>query len=309
MGFGPRTLFFGIRAVDQTGRAFSQLDKKLKTLEERQQAIASASYRLMFAGVALAVFGQMAMASLAGTLDTTVRGARALSDYEVAVNRIKKALAQGIMNNFGDAIENTINSIDKMSKDDEFWDTITAIGVPATLTLTVTGVTMAAVGLAGKIFGSLLSMFVKYGWVQEATAIAWAGGAGAAIGMILPVVITFAVAAIIWSLDVGGIRSYFESLWETIQEEATNQGLTITPGIGHGMPKRDGVPLSFEESREFYQGLNWGNNGSQTNIDQNLNITIERYVTELTDEEVQRLFGDSAINSLVNKDGYLVVYR
>lgn len=292
--FSVRTLFLFIRGVDQTGRAYDSATKKLMTLEEQQKALAQSSYRLMFAGAAFMAFGTLATKALMSTLDTTTRGIRILNDFDKTMERIKKGLAEAIVNNFGDEIQGVLDKIDQMSQDEGLMNLFTTFALPAATGITIVGAELFAAALLTKFVSALIEAFGAK-TIIGATLTKVATG----LSLGLPVLITLTVAWLAWEFL---IPEETKKEWKKAAEEEALRLSRITIGEAPYNPEQLSNQIGSEAAGigqlGFYgQGagsLEW-QRGYSNLTEQEVNIFIESINTRMDTEEMWDVFGDQIV--------------
>lgn len=237
MVFSTRTLFLAIRGIDQTGRAFGQVEGKLTKLQKAQQKLAKSAYRMLFAGVAFIAFGAMAGKALIGTLEHTTRGSRALSDLSEVFDRFKTRIGERIIDKFGDQLTEWIDKIDTLS--DAWVNLIADLSVTfieISFTLGV-GLISAAVGL--KFFGMLVNALLAAKWISTATATAvTAGATGALLTIGIIAILTIGISTIVWQLFPKKIKESIADLQSQAQAYADLTGVPVSLGYeGRVTPK------------------------------------------------------------------------
>jgi len=302
MVFSARTMFLAFRAVDQTGRVFDTLNKKMETLEEKQRAVARASYRLMFAGGALVAFSVMAGRALFGTLDATTRGARALGDYETAMQRVKKAFAEGIMDNFGPQIEGLIDNIDELSKNDKFWDLISGIVIPVTFVGAAAGMIFLAASIVASFLNALITVLTTFGILTggaAGTAAAATAGISTFLSLAIPIGIVLAVMWTTYTFDLFGVRTTMEKIRNRVneikvevfgEERAQRAEYMVLTGMGRDIG-------TYQE--QYYPGVSGP--GGVTTVESN--VTIETFISSLDDEDFVEVMTKILVDAIENTQG------
>ena len=198
VSLGVRILFLFIRGVDQTGRALSKPAKELTELEKRQQALSRSSYRMLFAGVAFLAFAVMAAGGIAKLLESTTRGQYILDSFGKVFDRLKKSIAEQIVDMFGPTLEGWIKQLDKLSRDPTWSKVIAGITIGGVVGIGTVGPALIGFSLLTKI----VSLFEKAGLISSITATKILGKAALAISV--GVIVTLSIIAIKWALDVLG---------------------------------------------------------------------------------------------------------
>jgi uncharacterized protein YycO len=261
MALSYRTIFLMIRGIDQTGRAVGNVKKGLEDVQKRQEMLARASYRMLFAGAAFMAFGAMATKALATTLELSTRGRRLLGDFGEAIERIKRAIGEKIVDRFGETLTGWIDSLDQLAKDQGKIDFIVnlALGLGPGLVTIGVGLTAASITLA--ILSKLTAMLVTAGLMTQAgaaAALAVAGtGATILLAMTLGGIISIQVQNIVWKLMPQKWKESWDQFWGSVQEQAEGDiGMVVGSGAGAMYFTKDGEPLTMKEAADIFSTVN-----------------------------------------------------
>jgi len=229
-----RTIFLYIRGIDQTGRAFDILDRRMKHLIQNQQylykvseetakkmlykqqqvhdmlrGLENASYRLLFAGAAFTAFGAMFMYAIGRVVGASSMGELYVSAFETAFGNLIRNISEAIVGIWGPKIQEFIGWLDELAANETFVAIIAGVGPIAAITITAIGVTLLVTGLVGTFVSKLISLLVWLKWVEEGTIAAKMIGARAGI--------SFALSATILITAVIILKLIGESLKEQIK--------------------------------------------------------------------------------------------
>lgn len=239
MVFSIRTIFLFIRGIDQTGRALEDPRRKLTELEKAQQQLARSGYRLMFAGAAFTAFGIMAGRAMLDLLENTSRGERVLSDFEKVFTRLKKALAEQIIDMFGDTITGWLEQLDNLAKNDLFMKILAGTLFATVETLITVGPVLIAAGGAALFLAALGKALGLLGFTTLAGGLATV--AGAITGLALALVLTILIKELIWQILPEDQKKFITEISEWFDDILSN--IRIRPisewgwkGVGWGLP-------------------------------------------------------------------------
>lgn len=295
-GIGTRYLFLLIRGIDQTGRALTKPLKDMTALQKAEANLGRQSYRLMFAGAAFTTFGLLATRALLRTMEYSTRGARVLGDFGEALERLKKAIGERIVDKMGDTITGWIDSLDALAGNEMFKFLTGEVGLKLILGTVAVGVTLTAGAIMAALLGKLVGLLVTAGFMAEATGAAIVGGiTGTILSIAIPVILTLAIASLVWSVLPKEFRKQVETWTKTAQEWANETGIPVRPS-----PQMNIV---------YPAGMNWqsmqraGITGAD--ITNNTNIFIDQLNTQVEDEdELVDLINEVLANSTISITGY-----
>jgi len=203
-----------VRGVDQTGRAFRQIDQRIDKMIKREmelskvtrreakeriqrqleqveamQNLESASYRLLFAGAAFLTFGAMVVMGLSKIIGMSSAGALYIEDFRTVFHNLGVTISESIIKYWGPAITGFIDWLDDLGRNETFRLIVGGGIVPITISLVLMGLEMVAVGLVGTFLGKMIDALVYAGFVTEKTALAY-GPAVIGAGMMATVLMS-----------------------------------------------------------------------------------------------------------------------
>ena len=142
MAFSARTIFLFVRGVDQTGRMFTGLQKKIADLEKQQSKMLvgmalgqkyinktelavlkfidswdRAASRMIFAGAAFMAFGVMTAFALSKIIEKSSLGSLLMEDFSRVLEKFSTALSEQLIGPLGWLTQGIMNLIDGLSQD------------------------------------------------------------------------------------------------------------------------------------------------------------------------------------------------
>lgn len=218
MSFRRRDIFLAIRGVDQTGRAFSTVDRRIENLIQKQMklqgvtrkvakqmvadqiaiinkldALGAASYRLLFAGAAFTMFAGAIAYGIGKIVGASSMGQLYVEDFNRALERLMIALSEAIIEQWGPAIQGFITWLDDLSKNETFKQIVSGVAIPITLVLGLMGVSLLVTGILGKFLAMIVSTLVTAGFISAGTAATITAGV---ISLAIPAVVV--ISAVLW---------------------------------------------------------------------------------------------------------------
>jgi len=237
--FSVRTLFLFIRGVDQTGRAFEPVDKRLRKLMATQLQMQRMAYRLMFAGAAFTAFAAMAGKALFGLMENASLGQLYLEDFNRVFNRLKQGLAEAIIDKFGPMLETWLNKLDDLSKDETWQQILAGIVVPAVIALGQIGPILLGAGVGLAILSAIAKALGALGMIKAASVVS--GAAGLGIQIVLVAAVLFIVANIIWEFLPESWKEPIEKIRSETEKWALEVGLPVDVGGGPRLGRIEGL--------------------------------------------------------------------
>jgi len=217
MSFRRRDVFLAIRGVDQSGRAFRSVDRRIENLITKQMRLAGvtrkiakqqiadnirvlegmdnlnrASYRLMFAGAAFLMFGAAVAYGIGKIIGASSMGELYVEDFRRAIEKLMTSVSEAILEEWGPAIEDFIDWLDKLAGNETFNMIIGKTAIPLMLTITVLGVALLMGAVLTKLTALLISGLIAVGWWGAAIKVEALATGG--LSMVMPLTITFLVA-------------------------------------------------------------------------------------------------------------------
>lgn len=296
MVFSVRTIFLFVRGVDQTGRALEGPSRKLTELERKQRALARTSYRLMFAGAAFATFGAMVMRGLMSTLEYSSRGVRLLGDLGEAVDRVKKAIGEEIVDTFGETISGWADTLDRLAKNEAFKNLTAKVGFTLTLGAIEFGAALTAVSLLYKIGMAFAGLLTAAGYAAQGAAVA--GAAATFLHFALPIAVTLVVATIIWSIMPDAWKESIRKFAKELKEKALTENINldiaaklVSGGGGLTSTERDILAQYYEIPR------------SELFVPVENNIFIENLHTRADEDELSDVVSEAVVSGVEDAVG------
>jgi hypothetical protein len=199
-----RTLFLFIRGIDQTGRAVNSTMNNMDKLQKKQRELQQTSFRLMFAGAAFATFGFMMGKALFSTLQHSMQGVRMLTRLERSFGRLQRALGNKILDTYGKQLEQLINSLIKLSENDEVLDKL-AKGLDLAIGFILVGGSMLVGGASAIFINTIAGMLISSGVLTSIPAFAALVPFGVtAVTLAIGTMLVFELLGI--DVDLGGKR-------------------------------------------------------------------------------------------------------
>jgi len=297
MPFNVRTIFLLIRGIDQSGRALSDASKATDNLAEKEKNLASASFRMLFAGAAFLAFGVMATGALLSTLSASTRGQRALDDFGKVVERVKKAFAEATINLFGEQIKDTIKQLDLLSKDTATMKLVTEIGWTVAIGSIIVGI--AAIAGAGIAFiGNAIMAALFPGVASAATTFTATGVVGTGLSVAIPLTIGYIIT---WKImDI--VENQLGIKPVSLNDVVDRQFAWLTGG-----KKKEQTPNSNPGSSGLgplgdTQYGNYANPSPTSSLGQTFNF-YGGVNTKATKEELAPLFSDLMKDYIISQQG------
>jgi len=229
-----RTIFLYIRGIDQTGRAFDMLDRRMKKLIQNQmylykvsedvakkmlvkqaevhnmlRTLENASYRLLFAGAAFTAFGAMFMYAIGRVIGASSMGELYVEDFNRAMNELITGISETILTIWGPAIQDFIGWLDELAQDETFKMIIAGVAPIAAITITAMGVTLLVTGIVGTFVSKLMNLLVTLGYISEGQVATALIAGKTALSFVIPATILI-VATLVLKL----LKEEFERQWK-----------------------------------------------------------------------------------------------
>jgi len=287
LAVSTRTIFLFIRGVDQTGRAFSLLDRRIDKLIKKEldagaksikmaretvreqnkllfamQAIDRAAYRLIFAGAAFTAFAGLMVMGIGNIIGASSMGQLYLEDFSRAWTKLSIAVSEAILERWGPAIQDFIEWLADLAENETFLQITSGALIPITVVLGLMGVTLLVVGIVGK-FSALL--FTVLTTVMGIPAGNIAFGAGLALEISIPILLIFSMGAVF-----GWLKDEFEKWLEEAFGYTEIENLRKDLGFGSIMApqaEKSGSIWDWLEDNIFGKkatGFDWALGGGQT---------------------------------------------
>jgi len=287
LAVSTRTIFLFIRGVDQSGRAFNVLDRRIDNLIRKEmemgaksikvaretvreqnkllfamQAIDRAAYRLIFAGAAFTAFAGLMVMGIANIVSASSSGELYMEDFGRAWERLSIAVSEAILEKWGPAIQDFIGWLGDLADNETFLMITSGALIPITIALGVMGVTLLVVGIVSK-FATLL--FTLLTTVMGIPAGNLAFGVGLALEITIPILLIFTVGAIF-----GWLKDQFEKWLEEAFGYTEIENLRKDLGFGSIMAPQAEKSASiwdWLEENIFGKkptGFDWALGGGQT---------------------------------------------
>jgi len=218
MGFSSRTIFLFIRGIDQSGRAFNIIDKRIDKLMKKEstwldkskknmtetakiqlkalnnlKAMEQQSYRMMFAGAAFISFAAMMAGAIGGLISASSKGQLMFEDMQRSWEALSDALSERLLRDWEWVFTGIIGLMDDLSENEIFMALFSATAIPVTIALAVMGASLLIVGILGSFFTKILTPLLL-GMGVPATAIAKVGTIGVSIA--IPVALSLVLTGI-----------------------------------------------------------------------------------------------------------------
>jgi len=211
-----RTIFLAVRGIDQTGRAFSIIDRRIERLIQRQmqlqgisrkaattemvkdqnrllfamRALDRMAYRMIFAGAAFLTFAAMMGWGIMSIIEKSSMGELVIEDFRRAFDKLITSISEKILEDWGPAIKGFIDWLDSLAENEMFKTIFSGLAIPVTIVLGLMAVTLLVTGIIGKFLALLVGVLETAGFV-ETGALKAHGVAG--FQMAIPILVTFMI--------------------------------------------------------------------------------------------------------------------